>query len=292
MAVVTPKAGGGSAIANGIVSNGSITMGTTAIVDSFDSSRGGYGGSNVGTNSHVVTNATAVGSVSLGTGARLAGNVAVAPGGNPAQTVSVGTGATYTGTTKVMANPIAMPTVTVPNLGATGGAFSVPTGGNAVISSNMHVSSLSVGTGGTLKISGNVVIVTEGNFSVGTGAQVQVQGNSTLTLYCKGALTFSTGADNKAVADNANLSALTIYNLSTTDVQVGTGGALYGVLISPQAGVVASTGFRLYGAVMAKSLTLGTGCAFHEDTHITSGGDPVQIPGAPTTYATRWLNTF
>ncbi len=136
-----------------------------------------------------------------------------------------------------------------------------------------------------------MTIVTEGGFTINTGACVEVQSNSSLKVYCKGTLTMSTGVDSKVIGPN--LTRLTFYNVGTSTAKLSTGGSLQGVLISPNADVQATTGFRLYGAVLAKSLSLGTGTAFHEDTKITSGADAVNLPATSTGgYQMEWVSTW
>jgi hypothetical protein len=272
-----------------VVSN--ITMSTGTKVDSYDSSLGAYGGSNVGDAARVATNSTQTGAVNLGTGAKVSGNVYVGPGSDPNKVVKIGTGAKVTGTKENLSDPQSMPAIAVPDLGAVQPAVSYAVGSNTVLSNDLHVASLSIGTGGKVQINGDVTIVTEGNFTINTGARVEVLANSSLKVYCKGTLTMSTGADNKVIGPN--LTRLTFYNVGTNTAKLNTGGSLQGVLISPNADVQATTGFRLYGAVLAKNLSLGTGTAFHEDTKITSGADAINLPTTGNSgYQVEWVSTW
>jgi len=286
-AVVTPTT---YKVSKGLSVGTTITMSTGAKVDSYDSGLGDYSGSNSGPDAHVATNSTATGAVNLGTGAVVYGSVYVGPGGDPDKVVKVGTGAKVTGSKQAQSSPEPMPTIEVPDIGPTQPAVSYATGSNNTLISNVHTTSLNMGTGSTLKIKGNVVIVTEGNFTVNTGARLLVLDGSSLKVYVKGALTINTGARN--MADGPNLTRLTMYNVGTSTANLSTGGTLEGVLISPKAAVQASTGFHLYGAVIAKSLSLGTGTAFHEDSKITSGADAVSLPSAVGGYKAEWLSSW
>ncbi len=264
-----------------------LTLSNGALLDSYDSGLGNYGGSNVGSAAQITTNSPSAGTVSVTGGSRLAGTVYAPPGADPTQTVSV-VWCTYTGTTQNQTAMVSAPTISVPDLGASIGNKTYPGGVQGTLGANMHCNNFTLGNGVTLTITApNVVIVSEGNFSVGGGSVISVQSGASLKVYCKGALTIDTGADNKVAGDN--LSRLTFYNLSTTAVNLTGGGTFQGVLISPNANVAATNGFRLFGAVISKSITLGGGCAFHQDLRITSGTDSVSVAGAGSSYRIKWL---
>jgi hypothetical protein len=291
-AVVTPS---GSTISSGVIVATAVSismeprpssMSPGATIDSFDSTLGPYGSGNSGSNAHVVTDSTQAGAVSIGTWSYLNGLVAAGPGTDVTKTVSISMGGTYTGTTTTMSATVPMPTITVPNLGATQAAVSYATGSTNTLSQSLHVASLSVGTGGKLKISGNVVVVTDGAFTVNTGANLEVLPNSSLKVYCQGGITINTGAAN--VVDGQNLDRLTLYNVGTTPVTLMGGGSLYGVVISPNAPINVTTGFQLCGALVAQSLSLTSGTAIHEDLRITSGIDSIVLGGTGTPKA-RWV---
>jgi hypothetical protein len=120
-AVVTPKI---QIVVNGLVAVGNspaITLTTGAYIDSYNSTSGGYGGSNRANNAHVSTNSTANGGVSLGTGATIGGSVWVGPAADPNRVVALGTGASVTGSKTNLSQTVATPTITAPDLVGTGG---------------------------------------------------------------------------------------------------------------------------------------------------------------------------
>jgi hypothetical protein len=288
--VLTPT---GSTITVGMIalatSGTTVTMNKYAVIDSYDSSLGAYGGSNVGSAATVTTNSPADSTVTVGADARLAGNVTAGPGANTTLAVSV-SGGTYTGTTTAQTQATPTPTIVVPDLGPAGGALNYPSGAEGTLGTNLHCASVNLQTDAKLTITGNVIIVSDGNFIMNTGAKLTVNPGCSLKVYCKGSLNMNTSADNRPTGQDN--SRLTFYNLGTSDVVFNTGGSFQGVLIAPNAAVKLNTGFQLFGAVIAKSLSLNTGCAVHQDLRITNGIDAVGIPGAVSNYRVKWLANY
>ncbi len=124
-AIVTPMT---FQVNKGISVVSTVVLATGTTVDSYDSSLGAYGGSNVGSAARVATNSTQTGAVNLGTGAKISGNAYVGPGSDPNKVVKLGTGAKVTGTKENLSSAQAMPTIPVPDLGATQPGVSYPTG--------------------------------------------------------------------------------------------------------------------------------------------------------------------
>ena len=287
-AVMMPQTTGAS-MTMGVISLSSVTISGGSLVDSFDSGQGAYGASNHGSNAQVGTNLTTNGSVVVTGSGILNGSAYIAPGGNPSYAVSVSGGGIYSGSTQVMANAISTPTITVPNVGASQGSVNVGYG-TTTYTSNMHVSSLTLGGGGTLRISGNITIVCDGQFNSGNGASMEILPGSSVKLYCSGA-TINGGS---AVVDGLNQSRMTIFNTGNGAVTVNNGAIYNGVIMSPRGPVSVYGSGVVYGAVLGSSLSVTNSGTVHQDTRITSGTDNVPIPGSSgaTTYLTRWALPF
>ncbi len=283
-AVVTPS---GSTVASGVIVSTTATIAGGSTLDSYDSTLGPYGSGNSGSKANVSTNWTQPNAVTVSGGGHLKGSVSAAPGADVTKTVKVSGGGTYTGATSLMSAPVAMPTITVPDLGAAQGATTYGYG-TRTLSQNLHVASLTLNGGGTVKISGNVVIVTEGAFAVSNGATLEVLPNSSLKVYCKGTLSLNGGSSTYFVVDGQNLDRLTLCNVGATPVSLSNGSTLTGVVISPNAQVNITGNFNMCGAVIAKSLSIDNGGFFHEDTRITSGTDSIPLSGSGTPKL-RWV---
>ncbi|HEX7008891.1 MAG TPA: hypothetical protein VF184_02850, partial [Phycisphaeraceae bacterium] len=74
---------GSASVAYGVAALGSIKLSGAARIDSFDSSRGPYGGANVGHDAIVATNGDSSGVIDLSGSAQIHGSVKVGPGADP-----------------------------------------------------------------------------------------------------------------------------------------------------------------------------------------------------------------
>ncbi|MDD4889668.1 MAG: hypothetical protein PHU85_07030 [Phycisphaerae bacterium] len=263
-------------LTSGVTVSTLVRLSSNATVDSYDSSLGDYGGSNVGSAAMVRTNSTASGTVALSSNARINGSVQVGPNGNPNQVVSMSSGATVTGTKTAMSQAMTMPTVSAPTgLGASTGNLTYNNNQTALVSGNLHVDNLSLKSNSKVRINGNVTIWAEGNFSVASNAYIEVLSGSSLTLYVNGSMAISS---NGAVRNNtAKVSNAKFIGLGSNPVSISANGSLEGVIIAPNASVTLSSNAQLFGAVMAKDMTLSSNADFHEDRNITNQVDRVLV---------------
>ncbi|MFB3892487.1 MAG: hypothetical protein ACE15C_10750 [Phycisphaerae bacterium] len=269
--------GSGIAIVAGLSAISTVSLASNAIVDSFDSSLGPYGGSNVSSLAVVRTNSTVAGGVSLASNSGINGSVQVGPGGDPDEVISRKPNATITGATSAMPQAMAVPALAAPtNLGASTGNLSYSSNSTATISGNLHVNNLSLSSNSRLRISGTVTILADGDFSVASNSAIEVLPNSSLTVYVSGSLTISSNA---CILDNPNLSSMKLYNLGTSPVTISSNASFQGVIVSPHAPVVLNSNAQVHGAVLASSVSLSSNAKLHEDKHITNQGDPVVLPG-------------
>ena len=71
-----------------------VNMDRDTRIDSYDSQLGAYGGSNVGTNGDVGSNATSAGIITVGRDAYVGGDAAIGPNGDVTTAIALGSGAT------------------------------------------------------------------------------------------------------------------------------------------------------------------------------------------------------
>jgi hypothetical protein len=263
----------------GVVVSSTVTETGSAFIDSYDSSLGVYGGSNVGSNATVQTNSTASGAVSLAWSTYIKGSVQVGSGGNPASVVSQASGHNVTGVVSAMPQAATMPTLTAPtNLGASTGDLTY--GGSTVanVGTSKHVNNFSVGNSAVMNVTAPVTILAEGTVTFSGSGVVNIQPGASLTIYSKGAVSFTGSA---VISLNAQkLSTFKVYNLGTGTVTISGSASVYqGVIVSPNGPVQITGSGQMGGAILTKQLTLTGSASFHEDRHITNGSDPVTLTG-------------
>ena len=263
----------------GVVVSSTVTEQGSGFIDSYDSSLGPYGGSNVGSNAMVQTNSTSNGAIALDWSTFIKGSAQVGPGGKPAKVITQASGANVTGATSAMTQTNTMPTLTAPtNLGSNTGNYSVTSSQPVNLGSNLHVNNFTVDNSGILNITGAVTVLAEGTVTFQGSGVVNIQSGASLTIYSKGAITFTASAVIRLNAQK--LSTFKVYNLGTGAVNISGGASVYtGVIVSPNGPVTISGSGKMGGVILTNQLTINGGASFHEDKHITNGSDPVSLTG-------------
>ena len=263
----------------GVVASSTVSLQGSAWIDSYDSSLGPYGGSNVGSSATVQTNATSSGAISLAWSTYIKGSAQVGPGGTPSSVVSQASGHNVTGTVSAMSQADQMPTLTAPtNLGASTGDLTYQGVQNVNVSTSQHVGNFTVTASAVMNVTGSVTILAEGTVTFSGSGIVNIQPGASLTIYSKGAITFTASA---VISLNAQkLSTFKVYNLGTGAVNISGGASVYqGVIISPNGPIIISGSGQMGGALLTNQLTISGASSFHEDRHITNGSDPVTLTG-------------
>ena len=239
--------------------------GSNGIFDSYNSSAGFYGGSNVSHNAVVTSNAIGYNIISLWSGGIIYGDAYIGPGGNP--TVGISTwGSTITGEQGTLDELMSFPNPTTP----TGPPFSgspqgnFPTddwlGGERIIDSDRYYNNISLWSS-YITINGNITILLNGNLNVGSGRSIRISPGSSLDLYVRG--NCNLGGDLNA--HNERLpSNLRIYMLGNNKTFSTWGtGSVYTLLDNPNGAVSLWGSGQFYGRMKAK--TLSGGCRVHVD---------------------------
>ena len=167
-ATLTPSGGSTFAVSERVTIRGG------AVLDSYSSRVGAYGGSNVGQNAVVSSNATAQPHVTLQDSARVNGDLYVGPGADPAWAVKVLGSAVVTGTRSTLPAAVAFPTLAEPSLGASSGDVSYSSHSVTTLAADLHCNHLSVTGGHTLKVPAGRNVVVDGDLYVSGGASIQV----------------------------------------------------------------------------------------------------------------------
>jgi hypothetical protein len=246
---------------------GPVTLSGNATTDSYDSRLGAYNVSgNRGTNGDISTDATANGSVSLGSNNAINGSVLVGPGGNTA--TAVANGGTITGTLGTEAATWNMPLSTIPAGVTNQGALSIS--GNTVRTfseGTYWFSSLSISGNGRLVTTGAVKIYVTGAINI-SGNGVGTAGNLPTNLLVYGTVD-PTNSANK-----------------TTSVAVTGNGNFYGAIYAPAAAITVSGNGAVYGALTGASVNFSGNGGLHYDEALGNLGRYVTTTTTTTSTTT------
>jgi hypothetical protein len=212
----------------------------------------------------VGTNSIAAKAVTLKTNATINGNVAVGVDGNPATVID--NKGTITGSQSAMSAKNTLRSVTVPSAissQATKGNITT----NTTISSSGKYTTVNLGAGKVITISGNVTLYVTGNITLGNSAQITVNPNASLTLYLGGKLTSNNGSGINNLTQVPKKAL--IYGLDTcASMTFKNNITLYAAIYAPKAAITYHNGVPLYGSVIAKSFETKNSAAIHYDASL------------------------
>ncbi len=262
---------------NGIFAQGQVWLSNNALIDSYNSSNGPYGGSNILHNGNIGTNGTGSGIINLSNNVTVDGNLSTGPGG----TVTKGNNVTVTGTT-TSNNSVALPAVVVPSTLtglSSGGTLSIANNGSQTLNAgNYKYTNISMANNATLNINGNVSIYLTGatDLTASNNVAINVTNGSTLTIYLDGTLSVN---NNAAINNVSRLpSNLQIYSTYTgsNGISIGNNATTYAAVYAPTTDVNMSNNDSLYGAVVGKTVTLNNNAAIHYDQVLATVANPFQ----------------
>jgi hypothetical protein len=308
--------GGGTVFYNGNFINGTISLGngdllTAAVIDSYNSSMGAYNPLSPGTNAIFGSNSIANNALTVYFPSVFRGTYIGAPNTlisnllNLIGLLATGPSSTSTATeNRTPGSPIS-PNVTnltyrnsfswisqpgSKSLGTPGrfDSFTITSAQvNITASGIYHITgNMTIGNSGTTYLTINdgvsAVFVVDGNFSL-TGGQVRLLGStSQLALYVAGNYTQNGGVMNSSTGT----SRFTLFGTGNGNVTMTNTQQFYGSIFAPQANMTMQNGSpKLYGAVIAKNLTMKDSSQLHFDealrslriSNITGGSAPAGI---------------
>ena len=304
-ATITPT-GGGTVFGGGNFFSGSVSVGqnsgSSAIVDSYNSAIAPYNFSFPGSNAAVWTNLASSNSVSVYGDSVFRGSVTVAPGSNLGNAVNVQNGATGPSATSAASEIRTAGTIIPPNPANTltnRGSF-VRTGGTTPVSAGGLYSQITLNTSGsttTMNVNSSGVIHCTGNMTLGSGTVLGVQdgcnvilqvdgsitvngtvrlyGSGTLTVIANSSITVKNSGTINAPSGTAGTPASCIIEgtANCTQVNVQNSATVSAAIYTPSADVQLSDSGstpRIFGAVVARSLTITNQGHFHYDEALKS----------------------
>ena len=157
-----------------------------------------------------------------------------------------------------------MPTVMAPTgLGPSEGDV---TWGSMLLSSDVHCDDLTITNGKTVLISGNRVILCEGDFTLSTSAKVVLLPGASLQLYVKLGIVFMPYSTFNSHPYSGIPGRATIYNLGTTEMRISQpNGEVYATVVAPTARLRVMPNGEFYGNFIGMDLDVKANAGFHVD---------------------------
>ena len=266
-----------------IAATGPISIGSSAVVDSFDSRLGPYNtANNRGAQGSIATDCRANPAVSVGAG-RVYGTVSTGPGGTVIVGGSGGIGdVAWNASHKGIEDPTwtnDTMNVSFPSNAPPPGPFMIPpisvVGGSNVISLNgsnfYQLPVLNINSSLALLITTNTTLWVTGDVNVQGNGYIYIAPGASLKLYIGGMASIGSGA----LANGTGLAAsFQLIGLSSnSSISFSGGGSFAGTVNAPQADVSMGGNTEIYGAIVCKSYSSSGGGSVHYDVSLaTSGG--------------------
>lgn len=257
---------GGELFNCAIYARGSIRMSGNGQTDSYDSSVGPYGGSNVGPDGDVGTNAGTVGAVGLSGNARVNGDASTGPSG----TVTTSGNAEVTGSV-THENDRDLDSVDVPAEleGLTSsGSYSLAANNRGTLSGgDYRYSALSLSGNAILTISGTVRLYLTGASSLGISGngRLVIPAGSELIIYSEGKCDIA----GNGVLNNTNLpenfQLYSTYAGTGDGVKISGNGDLYGAVYAPDTKIAVTGNGDIFGGLVGKEVAVSGNGDVHYD---------------------------
>jgi len=241
-----------------------VNVGGGAIVDSYDSRLGAYGGTNIGNGGNIGTNGDIYGAINLGNGSIVNGSAMTGPETDPNEVIIMGMGADITGETAALDEPKDLPSVTVPTGLTNRGNLSV-SGTTTTISQSGQYNNLALANNAVVTVTSNVTLYVSGTFTLNNGAEFKINPGCSVTLY------FGGGWSLNSTAKISNLSQdptkLVMYG---TDTFTGSktfcnSFETYAAMYFPKANVTLANTNTFYGSIIANQFMIGNNMRVHYD---------------------------
>lgn len=249
----------------GILTKDDIRLSSDALIDSYKSSSGAYGGSNSGSRAVVATNTTGAGDVRLQNSSQIRGDVYVGAGGNPSSVVQTDSAGQITGAKAALPAALPVDTVSAPT-GMPGSLGDVTLNGNTVTVSNANYTLRNFKLAGdsTLYVSGNVVIYCTDTFEMDGTSQIILNSGAALTLYAYNQALIK---GNSRINPGGNPAKVSIRIIASDRiVKLDDDAQVYASIRCPRGDLLIYAESQLFGISESDDLEIVAQAQFHVDT--------------------------
>ena len=265
-----------------------IYMDSNACTDSYSSSQGAYGGSNIGTNGDAGTNSTGSDDLELKSNTCVQGDAIVGPGGNPSNVIHLDGGASISGSQSAAGSAKDLPQVSAPSGLPDQGSIDIsgncPHGVNdshphaatatQTISSDGKYSEIKIDSNDCLRIdtSGGDITLEVGKLEIKSNGHIDITGGGKVTMYVTDDVFYVDGSA-KIHHNSLDPSKLEIFGTDgcNGDIDFKSDNNFYGTIYARKAHFKMDSSGNFYGAVIAEKIDLKSNAQVHYDSDLGVG---------------------
>lgn len=219
-------------------------------IDSYDSSRGIYGGSNATANATIATNGTQTGAITLNGNVTIHGDANVGPGGNISSAISLGLNTSITGLKGAAPNTKTYEEYPVPKSAVPLGDVTLDANKTMALSGTYHMTSLNLSGKASIQATGPTTIYLTGD------SYIAGNGFATAGNLPKNLIIHVIGQRFLIYAGNSNL---------------------YGAIYAPKATVDVSGNGQIHGAIISSQYTQSGNGRVHFDEDLKNNSSSQKL---------------
>jgi hypothetical protein len=250
---------------NGIFGNEELDFDSNAMVDSYDSRDGAYGGSNVGSEGHVGTNGTHYGCIDLASNARIYGNAVSGPGSDPGSVIITRGNSKIFGDMDSLSEENEMPSVPLADGLSYMGEYYLGGNDTDTISMSGEYASLRLDSNATVTITADVTLYITGEFAMRSNSQLEIAPGVKVTIYLGGNFIQHSNTEINNLSEDPTSLLILGTDSFNGEMEWNSNSEFWGSVYVPRADVHFNSNADFYGSISAKSFDCDSNSRIHYD---------------------------
>jgi Tfp pilus assembly protein PilX len=264
---------------NGIFGDEELDFSSNAIVDSYDSRNGAYGGSNMGSEGHVGTNGTHYGCIDLDPNARIYGNALSGPETIPEDVIITWGNAEIFGELDSLSEPNAMPSVPLPESLLYSGDYSLGGTDSDTIDESGVYTSFRLDSNCMVTITADVTLFITGEFAMRSNSQLEIADGIKVTIYLGGSFIQHSNTQINNLSEDPTSLLMLGTDTFNGDMEWNSNSQFLGSVYVPKADVHLNSNADFYGSISGKSFECDSNSKIHYDLALAA----LELDGADGT---------
>ena len=256
----------------GIFGKLGLEMSGNALIDSYDSREGVYGGENVRDEGQIGTNATHYSAIFLRNNVEVNADALVGPGALPVDVIVMQNSATITGEQTALNEEKIFPSVVPPSNLPLRGDYILEPNNTATISESGIYSSFIFQNNSKISITSDCTLYVMGEFTMLSNTQLEIAEGVTLALYLGG--TFYQSSNSQINNLSQDPTKVQIYGTETFNSVMTweSNSSFYGAIYVPDYTVLYNSNAEFYGSIIANYVEIDSNAGLHYDMALINLG--------------------
>lgn len=265
----------------GLFGNEGVHLNSNALIDSYDSRDGLYGGSNVKSQGDVGTNAIHYGCITLDSNAEIYGDALSGPESDPEDVINTKSNSHIYGEKLALSGLKEMPSIPPPEGLPNRGDYFLGSSGQETINESGEYLSFKLDSNAKVTITADVTLYITGEFSMKSNTILEIADGVSAAIYLGGSFV----QDSNTQFDNIskNPSKLTLFGTDSFNGQMewNSDNGFWGAIYVPRANVICPSNTDFYGSMVANYIEINSNGKIHYDEALGPQG------GASFSYVVR-----